>query len=123
MLVLLCAASMATRPSSALRSSVVIASLAMLTSACITTSDSSVARGRLTIPPASASALQCPPTPEASTNYYYLSFDERMQMEMGIWGRYAVHPRGPNFFRVERDKELEKKWRSACPPKMPQTKK
>ena len=83
---------------------------------------SSLAGENPTSTPERALALNCRPAPRTPTSQY-LSLDERMQIEMGIWGRNVVHPRSPNFFRFERDKQLEEKSSSGCDTRVPQVRK
>src|SRR6267154_837223 len=98
----------ATRPQTAMRYRFLFASLATITGACIVTPHPYLAGDDLTSSSSlRASAVNCSPAPVTSTKKCHLDLNDRMKMDMGTWGSSIVHPHGPNYFCVQRHKELE----------------
>src|ERR1700692_2383637 len=63
----------------------------------------SVASAERTVSSSGALAVNCSSAPVASTRQCHLDLNDRMKMELGSWGN-GVHPSGPNYFCVERQK-------------------
>src|ERR1700704_5099298 len=99
-----------TSPQPTTRCPLVFASLAILTAACIMTPHPSLAGDDLTL---RASAVSCSPAPVTSSSQCHLDLNDRMKMDLGTWGSNSVHPRGPNYFCVQRHKQLEER-KPAC---------
>jgi hypothetical protein len=88
-------------PQPAMRRPFVLTSLAMLTGACILMPYPSFAGDNCS--QALVTSRQC-----------HLDLNDRMKMDMGTWG-IGVHPHGPNYFCVQRHKQLEEERKRACP--------
>jgi hypothetical protein len=51
-------------------------------------------------------AVKCSFAPVTPPEQCHLDLNDRMKMDLGTWGN-GVHPRGPNFFCVQRHKQFE----------------
>src|ERR1700682_4463225 len=96
------------------RCPLVLASLTILTAACIVTPQPSLAGDDLTGSLLRASAVNCSPAPVPSTRQCHLDLNDRMKMDMGTWGGNIVHPHGPNYFCVEHQKQLRQERNLGC---------
>jgi hypothetical protein len=61
-----------------------------------------------------AAVVNCAPAATPSTRQCHLDLNDRMKMDLGTWGSNVVHPHGPNYFCVERRKQLEEERNRAC---------
>jgi hypothetical protein len=84
-----------------------LASLAILTGACIVTPQASLAGDNPTSASLLVSATDWPPASVSSTRRCHLDLNDRMKRAMGTWGSNIVHPHGPNYFCAERHKQTE----------------
>jgi hypothetical protein len=48
-------------------------------------------------------AVKCSSAPVTAPEQCHLDLNDRMKIDLGTWGA-GVHPRGPNYFCVERQK-------------------
>jgi hypothetical protein len=55
---------------------------------------------------------KCASVPVAPAEQCHLDLNDRMKMDLGSWGN-GVHPRGPNYFCVQHQRQLEAQAR-AC---------
>jgi hypothetical protein len=86
---------------------------ALLAIAYILTPHPSHASANSTVSSPDALAVSCSSAPVTSTNQCHLDLNDRMKMDLGTWG-FGVHPHGPNYFCVERRKELAKDRNRGC---------
>jgi hypothetical protein len=86
---------------------------AFLAIAYILTPHPSHADANPTVPSPDAIAVSCSSAPVTSTKQCHLDMNDRMKIDLGTWGS-GVHPSGPNYFCVERQKLLEKDRNRGC---------
>jgi len=86
---------------------------ALLAIAYMLTPHPSRASANLTVSSLGAFAVKCSSVPVPSSRQCHLDLNDRMKMELGTWGN-GVHPKGPNYFCVEHQKQLEENRNRGC---------
>jgi hypothetical protein len=95
------------RPRPAMYSRSLFAGLAILAGAFILTPRPSLAGDNVTDSRLSFSAIKGSSARATAVDPCHLDLNDRMKMDVGTWGSNIVHPHGPNYFCVERHKQLE----------------
>jgi hypothetical protein len=72
-----------------------------------------LANANPTNPQPDALAVKCSSTPVTAAEQCHLDLNDRMKIDLGTWGS-GVHPRGPNYFCVQRQKLLQRAPSRGC---------
>jgi hypothetical protein len=88
-------------------------SSALLAIAYVLTPHPSLASANPTDSPPDVLAVKCSSVPATAPEQCHLDLNDRMKIDLGTWGS-GVHPRGPNYFCVERQKLLERAPSRGC---------